>query len=81
MHLTLDLIFNGELHAPLDRTRSTASPIAWPTDSTPARLLGDTEAWPPPRDFWAAFFRVPGGSHGRTSRKTPTLARPGHRSC
>lgn len=79
MHLTLDLIYNGELTPrSIVPFYSFAYRLAHRFDAR--AMLGEPKVVPPPRQFWAAFFqgaRVAGDDVTPASR----LARPWPPSC
>lgn len=79
MHLTLDLIFNGELTPrSIVPFYSFVYRLAHRFDAR--AMLGETKVAPPPRQFWAAFFQ---GAKVADSDDTPRspLARPWPPSC
>lgn len=79
MHLSLDLIFNGELTPrSIIPFYSFVYRLAHRFDAR--AMLGDPKIAPPPRQFWAAFFQ---GARTRESDGTAgsTLARPWPPSC
>jgi hypothetical protein len=79
MHLTLDLIFNGELTPrSIVPFYSFGYRLAHRFDAR--AMLGDQKHAPPPRQFWAAFFQGAKVADG-DGRRDPRLARPWPPSC
>jgi hypothetical protein len=79
MHLTLDLIFNGELTPrSIVPFYSFLYRLAHRFDAR--AMLGDPKIAPPPRHFWAAFFQGAKIADGDV-RREPRLARPRPPSC
>jgi len=79
MHLTLDLIFNGELTPrSIVPFYSFVYRLAHRFDAR--AILGEPNIAPPPRQFWAAFFQGAKTAEGDV-RRAPRLTRPWPPSC
>jgi hypothetical protein len=79
MHLTLDLIFNGELTPrSIVPFYSFVYRLAHRFDAR--AMLGEPRVAPPPRQFWAAFFQGAKASEPALTR-APRLTRPWPPSC
>jgi hypothetical protein len=79
MHLTLDLIFNGELTPrSIVPFYSFAYRLAHRFDAR--AMLGNPKIAPPPRQFWAAFFQGTKVAESQTT-SGPSVARPWPPSC
>jgi hypothetical protein len=79
MHLTLDLIFNGELTPrSIVPFYSFLYRLAHRFDAR--AMLGEPKIAPPPRQFWAAFFQGAKAADADVSRGA-RLARPSPPSC
>jgi hypothetical protein len=79
MHLTLDLIFNGEL-TPRSIVPFYSFVYRLAHRFEARAMLGDPKIAPPPRQFWAAFFQ---GAKAADPDITPAprLVRPSPPSC
>jgi hypothetical protein len=73
MHLTLDLIFNGEL-TPRSIVRFYSFTYRLAHRFEASALLGDLKTAPPPPAFWAAFFQGVTPADGKGTPR-PALAR------
>jgi hypothetical protein len=79
MHLTLDLIFNGEL-TPRSIVPFYSFVYRLAHRFEARAMLGDPKIAPPPRQFWAAFFQGARTAEGATAAGSP-LPRPWPPSC